>query len=448
MIKPLKKEVYIPIEIKPREFVSQLLLSGELARMGLRVYLGSKGAIDNLISYKRKKNGVYLYKGGGGSINKFKSIAKHVESIAVLDQEITPRDYEINIKNRFVKGSLKYVSSLYYIGFEAKKAATKILENVKPSQIKAFGWPRVELWKPSLNHVWNDQVKDIKSRFPDPYIFFCSDFGTNTQNLVEERCIQTEKRGRKKTKEDIEWFRNDFTNHYNNFIDFIEFLSILNEDNDIPNIIIRPHPAEDHSAWQKKVKDLSKVHIIYEGCVSPWLLASEGLLHRGCTTSIEAIFSRKKVAFLSNFSAKNVDSITYKISPEIKDINSLKAWITEDTEDLIDNTKTFNNLKKHINFSDNNAVSLIAKDLFKLSGKSVPPSHIYKKNKIKLAFINLLVKLINKIYKKPNYIPKLPKSNKMQNGIKLSECEEYLSLMYPNFNYDLEETNPDLIKIE
>ena len=50
MISTLKKEVYIPIEIKPREFVSQLLLSGELAKMGLRVYLGSKGAIDNLIS--------------------------------------------------------------------------------------------------------------------------------------------------------------------------------------------------------------------------------------------------------------------------------------------------------------------------------------------------------------------------------------------------------------
>ena len=42
MINALKKEVYIPIEIKPREFVSQLLLGGELAKIGLRVYLGSK----------------------------------------------------------------------------------------------------------------------------------------------------------------------------------------------------------------------------------------------------------------------------------------------------------------------------------------------------------------------------------------------------------------------
>ena len=120
----LKKEVYIPIEIKPRELVSQLLLSGELAKTGHRVYLGSKKAIDNLVHNKLNKTGIYLYKGGGGSINKFKNISKKVASIVVLDQEISPAliDYKI-IKNRFVKGCLKYVSRLYYIGPEAKKKA-------------------------------------------------------------------------------------------------------------------------------------------------------------------------------------------------------------------------------------------------------------------------------------------------------------------------------------
>ena len=72
MIKSLKKEVFIPIEIKPREFISQLLLSAELAKIGFRVYLGTKKAIDELVEDKTDNKGVYLYKGGGGSINKFK----------------------------------------------------------------------------------------------------------------------------------------------------------------------------------------------------------------------------------------------------------------------------------------------------------------------------------------------------------------------------------------
>ena len=49
-----RKEVYIPIEIKPREFISQLLLSAELAKIGIRVYLGSKKSIDDLVDNKKK----------------------------------------------------------------------------------------------------------------------------------------------------------------------------------------------------------------------------------------------------------------------------------------------------------------------------------------------------------------------------------------------------------
>ena len=49
-----KKEIYIPIEIKPREFISQLFLAGELAKMESRVYLGSKSAIDKLVENKKQ----------------------------------------------------------------------------------------------------------------------------------------------------------------------------------------------------------------------------------------------------------------------------------------------------------------------------------------------------------------------------------------------------------
>ena len=47
-----KKEVYIPIEIKPREFVSQVYLAGELSKKGARVFIGSKSSMDQLIKEK------------------------------------------------------------------------------------------------------------------------------------------------------------------------------------------------------------------------------------------------------------------------------------------------------------------------------------------------------------------------------------------------------------
>ena len=450
MIKSLKKEVFIPIEIKPREFISQLLLSAELAKIGFRVYLGTKKTIDELVENKTDNKGVYLYKGGGGSINKFKRLSKRVKSIAVLDQEISPNaiDSGVIIKNRFVKGCLKYVSRLYYVGSEARKKAVEVLEDIDPDLIKNYGWPRVDIWKEDFHHIWNDQIKDIKKRFPQPYILFSSDFGCNTEKLLHERCLALEKRGRKKTTKDIIWFKDLYSNNFKKFIEFIDFLPLLDADKDIPTIIIRPHPAEDHSSWQEKVKNLSKVHVVYEGDVSPWILASEGVLHRGCTSSIEAAISKKKFAMLSNFAVKYINSLASIISPKIENLDSLKNWINPKNELEQDYSKIFNSLKNHINFSDIKAAEKIAKDLSSLSGNAVLPSDLSTKTSTKPILKEFLLKFKNKFFKRRDYVPKLPKKNKLQDGIKLSECKHFLSLMYPNIVYSIKESKKDLIKIE
>ena len=57
----LRKEVYIPIEIKPREFHSQLLLASRLALKGHRVFVGSKYAVDSYVELKTHNQGLYFY---------------------------------------------------------------------------------------------------------------------------------------------------------------------------------------------------------------------------------------------------------------------------------------------------------------------------------------------------------------------------------------------------
>ena len=446
-----KLEIFIPIEIKPREFVSQLLLSGELAKINMRVYLGSKKAIDDLVDKKKYNNGIYLYKGGGSTIDKFKKLSQQVSSIAVLDQEISPafRDYK-QIKNRFINGSLKFVSRLYYVGPEAKKSAIEVLSDIEPSKIKSLGWPRVDVWEPSLHHIWEQEIKKIKSRFPKPFIFFCSDFGCNTEDLVKQRSLWVENRGAKKSFNDIKWYRNFYEKNYKRFTEFVNFLEEINQDPQIPNLIIRPHPSEDHKAWEQKVESFKNINVVYEGDVSPWLLASEGLLHRGCTTAIEAAISRKKIAFLPSFSSDH-DNVSALISTKINDISSLKNWINNNHEIPLDNPKYLNLLKKHTTFSNERAVSRIAKDISSLCSKKVFPSDMNKKatkakkfSRIKTLFL----KLKGTIFKKKNILPKFTKKNKMQDGINLHDCKYYLSLMYPDEEFNIENPNSELIKIE
>ena len=136
-------------------------------------------------------------------------------------------------------------------------------------------------------------------------------------------------------------------------------------------------------------------------------------------------------------------------------MKSLKKWVKSKKGSNYYKKNNFNVLRKHILFPKKTAIYKIARDLYKLSGERVKPSHINNKNKknikIKiqsLNIINFVMRLINKFYKKPNYIPKVYKKNKLQDGIKLHECNHYLSLMYPDLDWDLEEANSNLIRIE
>ena len=72
--------------------------------------------------------------------------------------------------------------------------------------------------------------------------------------------------------------------------------------------------------------------------------------------------------------------------------------------------------------------------------------NLYNSNESTLKiFLN---KLKNKIFKKKDYVAKLPKKNKMQEGIKITECKNFLELIYPDFLFSIEEPKKDLIKIE
>ena len=57
----------------------------------------------------------------------------------------------------------------------------------------------------------------------------------------------------------------------------------------------------------------------------PWIIASNGLIHRGCTTSIDAFLLKKPTYyFLPNRKIFNSEkNITYKISKKIKDLSMI-----------------------------------------------------------------------------------------------------------------------------
>ena len=445
-----KKEIYIPIELKPREFISQVYLAGELAKIGGRVFIGSKVIINDLIKEKKNNQGVFFYKGGGGSYKKFKKISTKVKAIAVLDQELSPVMIEDDHnKFRFTEGSVKYVSRHYYISKEMKEKAIKYIKDIDPNTTRDVGWPRVDLWQTSKHYISNESVKKIHNKYGNDFILFSSDFAHNSKQLLDERNLRLELLGAKKTKDELESFRQLQKRKYEYFLKFIDYLHQVENDNNISQIIIRPHPAEDHEVWKNKLNNFKKIKLAYDGEITPWLLASKGLLHRGCTTAIQAFISGIKIGFLSNFADENNKSIVSQVSTKLNTHEEFSKWTNSNLiEPSFETNK--NILKKHINFPINGATKDIAKDMMTLTGNPVIQSTITEKFILNKIITKLFFILKSKKSKKnqPDKLGNLGEYNKMLDGITSNEVNNYLLKMYPDEKIQVTQLKKDLCCIE
>ncbi len=53
-------------------------------------------------------------------------------------------------------------------------------------------------------------------------------------------------------------------------------------------IVVRPHPTENQEVYNDIAKNCQRVKVTNEGNVVPWLMATDVVIHNGCTTGVEA----------------------------------------------------------------------------------------------------------------------------------------------------------------
>jgi surface carbohydrate biosynthesis protein len=148
-----KKTVYIAIEIKVREFISQILLASKLIKNNYRVYLGEKDQVLNLIAGKKEKGGIFFYK--AGVPEKFVDlIDQKTEAHAVFDQELMPgiskkREYVESV-NCFTKKGVIFIDMYFAVNKTVYECAKKELKNIR-GNIYLTGSPRIDLWKKKIS---------------------------------------------------------------------------------------------------------------------------------------------------------------------------------------------------------------------------------------------------------------------------------------------------------
>ena len=179
-----KISLYLPIELKAREFAPKVLLALVAAKKNLRVYLGTQATISRIISTKKEAGGVYFFK-GGLSLDLIKNIKKKCSKFIILDEEAGPSDENpsATMRERINKDIEHEIDRYYILGKKNFTIAKKIFKNFKQSLVLS-GWPRIDFFRLSAKQKKNNSnVKKIKKKYGE-YILFVSDFGQNSKKML------------------------------------------------------------------------------------------------------------------------------------------------------------------------------------------------------------------------------------------------------------------------
>ena len=302
--------IILPSENQTREFDAKLLLACALAERGHEVIVGARHDIHNRIA--DFPPGVYVAKD-------FRKPSERIlPLIAGLGHRIVAWDEEglvqpiprLYYERRYSLEALASVEACFAWG-PANRLLMERAPNWPKLPIHDTGNPRLDLLRPELRGFHHANIMRLKSQH-GRFILFDSNFASFNPALPHAAPVLFEKGGT------LSPF---LQGRLRLFARWQKLIPQLAKAIAPIKIIVRPHPAESHEIWREIAKPASNIVVAHEGSALAWILASEVMLHSGCTTGLEAAFMGHPVlAFwpedLTELAADLPDSLSVVLKSE------------------------------------------------------------------------------------------------------------------------------------
>ncbi len=281
------------MEIKFRELEGRLLLALEAASRGFRVFFGHKDFIKKGLEIKIIPPGIFFDKSlTRGKEQKISWVREAGCLFVSQDEEGGFRNlsYEHFISYRGTFETLKMSNAVFCWGNEEHEAWTNgypIIDH----KFHLTGSPRIDFWRPDFQGYFKKHINEIRMKHGD-FVLVVSNFNqVNSYKSIIERINHHKKIGSIRTSEEVDTFQNKIKDIKRLFSRFVLLVNTLADHFPDVNFVVRPHPVEKISGWVNALAKKDNVLVLFSGGISPWVRASEAILHNGCTTGIEAYVS-------------------------------------------------------------------------------------------------------------------------------------------------------------
>jgi len=331
---PKKKIIYLPIEIKNREYLAKSVFALYAADAGYQVCIGHTEKL--LINMQHMPRGIYIGTSIATSHNEiYNKLKSYGHKIVSFDEEgLVYYNKDNFVKHRVNLGTISNLELFFTWGKNHTNLVYKKSPDIK--NCRNVGNMRFEILKEKYSGYYADKVKEIKEKYGD-FILINTNLGMYNNVLGKGFYYQVlNKQANNYDENDAAFYEGKYTHQKVIFDSYKKISGELAERYPGKNIIIRPHPAENFDNWMDA--NSKNVFVIHEGSALPWILASDVVIQKNCTTSIEATYLDKVVVTYS-------ESFNELYDNEITNNIGVFCDTSEQVFEVIDNLESY---KKNI----------------------------------------------------------------------------------------------------
>jgi surface carbohydrate biosynthesis protein len=267
-----KATLILPVESQVRELDAKLMLACTAAERGFRAIIGSRAFVHYAVASLPR--GIYLAKSMRSLSELMFGILRRLgHEIVAWDEEALVRfprdDY---YRRRLSPKALRRVSRLLAWG-EDDAQLFREFPDYPGTPIDVTGNPRIDLIRPDARHYFDDEVAEIRERFGE-FVMLNTNFGyvnsfASRLNLMRDPETAG---GEPELSENARDMHPDFARGlaahkralFEHFRALVPALAAA-----LPrhNLVVRPHPSEDHAVWRDAAGDCDNVHVVNQKSV-------------------------------------------------------------------------------------------------------------------------------------------------------------------------------------
>ena len=331
--------ILLPIETINRELDFKLVLSSLLAEKGHRIYVGQHDFLMKLLP--KLKNGVYIGKNifhnfsdieDGRFLKEIKN--KGIDVIYLHEEGAVFKGDEEKWKETLSRQyNLEFFNEQDVVCLWGDFQKTYDETRSQSLRLEVTGHPRFDLYKEEWQSYFESEIQKIKEKYGN-YILINGNYGLYNHGLGLEYVL-SDIVGYHPEDPVSRMERIDFINYTGSqclsMVQLTHYLSITYPD---MNFVYRPHPSENQNFYETVFKDVKNIFVNHDGAVSPWILASQAIIHDGCTTALEASLAGKPV-----INYKPVENIENDIW--LPNQLGIRCETNEEVKEIIDNLKNY-----------------------------------------------------------------------------------------------------------